>query len=271
MPLQVGSSFELAQRLEEPPLRVVPSATLQRSPSPPFLYPSHARSADTRVSKVSAPMHIFDVDRSSGAIEIWRRMINTPPYQGGKTLQPSSLEGKDRATQSTSWEDGIPERPTNDLEVEVDESDNLSREAELQRERELDGRSGRSGRSRMNDIWTSRSHDPSIAELEGRNLEPEQDELARETTPLLRNYTIPPQALPDDTTSLTSEGKRQVGTHICHECIVILERTNVATGTRSWYEASSKSSEFVVRPSDELRRRKVSTPRSMGFIWPKAI
>jgi hypothetical protein len=129
-------------------------------------------------------------------------MINTPQYQHRKTLS-SSTKGKHRASQSTSWEDSIPERPTNDLEVEVDESDNLCRETELQRDRELDSRAHR---ARMNVIWTSRSHDPSIAELEGRNLEPEQDELARETTPLLRNYTG---------TSLTAEGKRQVGTHVC--------------------------------------------------------
>ncbi|KAI9771434.1 MAG: hypothetical protein M1840_002054 [Geoglossum simile] len=200
--ITVGSSYELAQRLEEPP-PVALTTTFRRSPSPHFLYPSHARSADPRVSRVSAPMHIFDVDRNSGAMEIWRRVINTPPHQDRKAF---SMKGKHRATQRTSWEDSIPERPTNDLEVEVDESDDLDRETELQRDRELDGYANR---ARMNDIWTSRSHDPSIAELEGRNLEPEQDELTRETSPLLRNYTIPLQTFPDGTTCLILEGKRQ--------------------------------------------------------------
>ncbi|KAI9775767.1 MAG: hypothetical protein M1839_000895 [Geoglossum umbratile] len=204
--ITVGSSYELAQRLEEPPLRVAPAANFPRSPSPPFLYPSHARSADPRVSTVSAPMHTFDVDRNSGAMEIWRRLIKTPQHRDHKVPSSSSTNGKHRVTQSMAWEDSIPERPTNDLEVEVDESDNLSREAELQQDRELDGRAVR---ARVNDTWTSRSRDPSIAELEGRILEPEQDELARETTPLLRNYTVPPPTVSDATTNLTLEGKRQ--------------------------------------------------------------
>jgi hypothetical protein len=157
-------------------------------------------------------MHIFDVDRNNGAMEIWRRMINTPQHRDRKVSSTSSpTKGKQQVTQSSAWEDNIPERPTNDLEVEVDESDDLCRQSELNRERELDDHIFR---ARINDVCTTQSHDTSIAELEGRNLDPEQDELARETTPLLRNYALPPHAMTDDATCLTSEGKRQVCPHV---------------------------------------------------------
>ncbi|KAH0565522.1 hypothetical protein GP486_001076 [Trichoglossum hirsutum] len=145
-------------------------------------------------------------DRNNGAVDIWRRVISVSLRQDREMPQTSRRsKGKQRATQSPAWEDCIPERPTNDLKVEVDESDNICRETELNQERELDHLL----QARTNGKWTRQSHDPSIAELEGRILEPEQDELARETSPAPRGYLLPLRTTKDDATNLTSEGKRQ--------------------------------------------------------------
>jgi hypothetical protein len=202
-------------------------------------------------------------------MEIWRRMINVPQHRDRKISSTSSpSKGKQRASQSLAWEDCIPEQPTNDLKVEVDESDNICRETELNRERELD----HTLHAQINGKWTTQPHDTSIAELEGRILEPEQDELARETTPLLRNYILPPHTMEDDATSLTSEGKRQVCILVCPNSLTILEHANPRlSGTRGWREASVKSPKFMVKPSNKFRRGKGGASRPMGFLRPSTI
>ncbi|KAI9811829.1 MAG: hypothetical protein M1832_000682 [Thelocarpon impressellum] len=117
--ITIGSSFELAQRLEEP------------APASPTARAGAAIGAQ--------PLHMFDVNQTGPALDVWRGIELETRRRQPSALQPEpSRKGKERAVESSeqAGAESSKQLPPGDLEVHVDEADDLCRARELQEERD---------------------------------------------------------------------------------------------------------------------------------------
>ncbi|KAI9822382.1 MAG: hypothetical protein M1827_000101 [Pycnora praestabilis] len=208
--ITVGSSLELSQRLDDH----IPRPPQASTRSPTFLYPSVARLVTPSVTSTSTPLHIFDVDQSNGSLDLWRSIQQQKGTQLSRASPPPFLNGVSSAAiaeRTSPREASIPQRPVDDLVLKVDHSDDLSREAELKDERKRYFRATEPSQQLLPRIvHQCRGARDQPADRIGSNIcEPEQDELARETTPLLRDHRDVSGEVPTVPVILTNEGRRQ--------------------------------------------------------------
>jgi len=207
---QVGSSLELAQRLQEP---VVPPSR-SSTQSPPFLYPTMPRLANPRLSTISPELHIFDIDRTpNGALFLWRSIERRNAYSF-RSVSPSTTSLDSRPLPVESSEQGsykdILERPVSDVKVKIDTMEKASclTEPKLEREHYF------KVTNPPNPTWEP-VFDPapenrtSPDEYNLMTTEPEYNEFARATNPLLRSHAPELAELTKEWGSLSSEGRKQ--------------------------------------------------------------
>jgi hypothetical protein len=150
-------------------------------------FPSLARPADPSLSPISSPrLHVFDVDRENGALKVWERILDG---EREKSSRPPSIKDVD----------------SDNLDAQLDSTDHLKRDIHTLNPRE---KHFRLSAPPVISAWKTDTVTGYPIPVIGT--EPELDELARETTPLLRTSSPSKQDDASALENLTLEGRRQV-------------------------------------------------------------
>ncbi|KZF24688.1 hypothetical protein L228DRAFT_259871 [Xylona heveae TC161] len=194
----IGSSLELVQRLDEPLPRWMRSSRR----SLPGAYPNASPAAETPAAAEANNTHVFEINRTNEVIEIWR---TTSATAKGLTARPKELETPEEFLQICPAKvDDIYDKNTTVVNHE-DPASMSDEPLDNERSRYFEATEPPLAQAWSLSERSSEAKDPGFAREEGS--EPEQDELARETTPLLRHVSPKPV---DDTPlkNLTAQGHR---------------------------------------------------------------
>ncbi|KAI9876548.1 MAG: hypothetical protein M1830_006240 [Pleopsidium flavum] len=204
--ITVGSSVELAERLQQPVLP--PSRASTRSP--PFLYPAMPRPANPRLSTISSELHTFDIDRTNAALFLWRSIERRNAYNI-RSVSPSttSLDSRPLPVVSPgqdSYKDTL-ESSVSGLEVKVENMGKPSYLMNPRQEREHYFKITKPPKPTEEPAFDSGS--TSSDEYNFMATKSEHNHVETATNPLLRNHAPELAELTKDWGSLSSEGRKQ--------------------------------------------------------------